>query len=192
MKCNNFLILLMILVISQFLQADVELNSSMTLIQISETTEIPVRKLIEYLDLDIDTNTHTPIRDFDRSSNDIKKAKEKYSESKKRYFLGIVIVGMGTVFASLILVSLIIAQLRHLDKKKTPKPRVLAKPEAIGLETTDEGDIAAALITTIYLHELEVEENNKLLLTWKRAPLSMWRASNYIPMNEVDPSRRKQ
>lgn len=191
MKCNNFLILLIILVISQFLQADFELNDSMTIIQISEASKIPVRKIIEYLDLDVDTNTRTPIRDFDRSSSDIQKAVVKYSENKKEYYLGIVIVGMGTVFASLLLVALIIAQLRHLDKKKTPKPRALAKPDDIGLETTDEDEIATAITTTIYLHELEVEENNKLLLTWKRAPLSMWRAANYIPMNEVDPSRRK-
>jgi len=190
MKCNNFLILLMILVISQFLQADAELNSNMTISQICKETKIPVRKMIEYLDLDIDTNTHTPIRDFNRSNSDIQKAIKMYSEGKKGYYLGIVIVGMGTVFASLILVALIIAQLRHLDRKKAHKPQAVSKYSTSGLGTIEEDNIIAAIVTTIYLHELEVEENNKLLLTWKRAPLSMWKASNYIPMNEVDPSRR--
>jgi hypothetical protein len=35
----------------------------------------------------------------------------------------------------------------------------------------------AAVVAAIFLHEEEVEEENKLLLTWKRASTNMWKAS---------------
>ena len=35
-----------------------------------------------------------------------------------------------------------------------------------------------AVITAMYLHEAEVEEQNRLHLTWSRSQLSLWRASN--------------
>ncbi|MDP8220574.1 MAG: OadG family protein [Candidatus Stygibacter frigidus] len=190
MKINKFLVLIILMSISQFLLAEAELNDNMTIAQICKTTKIPVRKMAEYLDLNLNNDIHTPVKDLNCQINDIRKAAELYSEGKKEYYIGIVIVGMGTVFASLILVALIIAQLRHLDRKKAPRQSSQKEFAVIGQGNDEENDIVAAIVSTIFLHEQEVEENNKLLLTWKRAPLSMWKASNYIPMNEIDPSRR--
>ena len=192
MRYKIFLVAVLISFACSILWAeDTPLNASMSIRQISENAKIPIRKMIEYLDLDKNVDVNAPLTKLNLNDDDLKKAVSIYQEHKKEYYIGIVVVGMGTVFASLFLVAFIIAQLRHIDKKKKPKERTVPVFSSQGLKTLEEDDIVAAILTTLYLHELEVEENNKLMLTWKRTPLSMWKASNYIPMNEIDPSRRK-
>ncbi|MCF7913153.1 MAG: OadG family protein [Candidatus Cloacimonetes bacterium] len=190
MKYKIFLTLVLLIIAGTLLMAKPTLNADMTIRQISETSKIPVRKVIEYLQLDNEVDVNTPLKELNINADDLQKMVAAYKSQQNKYYLGIVIVGMGTVFASLFLVALIIAQLRHLDKKKS-LTQILPAFSSSGLQSDQEDDIVAAIITTIYLYELEVEESNKLLLTWRRAPLSMWKASNYIPMNEIDPSRRK-
>jgi len=64
-----------------------------------------------------------------------------------------------------------------LTKKKTVKTssgKVTASVEHI----SSNGIVAA--ITALYLHEAEVEEKNRLHLTWKRQAISLWRATNVV------------
>jgi Na+-transporting methylmalonyl-CoA/oxaloacetate decarboxylase gamma subunit len=98
---------------------------------------------------------------------------------------GITLVGMIIVFASLILIGFIINQLSHLQKeKKSSKKRKKRKNKPNFSVSTQQdepsSDAIIAAITTVYLHELEVEEQNNLLLTWRRANVSMWKAVNKV------------
>lgn len=188
---KKIIILMLFAFILSSLMAEHKVNSNMTLREISETTKIPVRKMIEYLELANDVDIDESISSFELKAEDVHKAAAKYSSRKKSYYTGIVVVGMGTVFASLIIVALLIAQLRHLDKKKKTPPANLPETAKPRFANADNDDIIAAISTTLYLYELEIEERNKLMLTWKRTPLSMWKASSYILMNEIDPSGRK-
>lgn len=169
---------------------DGKLNNRMTLRQYSEKTCIPVRKLIEYLELPQGVDIDKTVAELNRTTSNMMEARDRFEKNQSSYHWGIVVVGMGTVFVSLILVALVIGQLRHLDKKKRKIEPQIPKYSTAGLDTSEEDDLVAAIVTSLYLYELEVEENNRLMLTWKRAPVSMWKASRLIPMNEVDPSRR--
>lgn len=183
------LLLVLITILSLYSKDDQEIERT-SLRNFSQSSCIPVRKLIEYLELPQDTNIDKTLQELNCSSEEVTKAVNRFHDNRHRYHIGIVVVGMGTVFASLILVALLIGQLRHLDKKKIKSNPQIPVYSKAGLNTSEEDDIVAAIVSTIYLYELEIEENNRLMLTWKRTPLSMWKASRFIPMNEVDPSRR--
>lgn len=191
MNIKIFLILSLLVVICVSAFADTEINTQMTLRKISETSKVPVRKVIEYLKLDRDTNIDIPVHTLGITQDDLKESLCCYNDNKHSYYTGIVVVGMGTVFVSLIVVALLIAQLRFLDKKKKPPIKELPEEAKVKYASNEDEEIIAAITTTLYLYELEREEHDKLILTWKRAPVSMWKSSNFIPMNEVDPSRRK-
>ncbi|MCF7919112.1 MAG: OadG family protein [Candidatus Cloacimonetes bacterium] len=189
---SKILLLVLILMISLAYAAEKKVDDSMSLAQISAAIHIPVSKLIEYLELPHLVNIHLQLSKLERNDAELQKAITRYEDNENNFHLGIMLVGMFTVFISLLLVALIISQLRHIDKTKKVRsshnlPSVL-HPESI---TSEDNDIIAAITATLYLYELELEENDRLLLTWKRTPLSMWKAANYIPMNEIDPSRRK-
>ena len=188
---SKILLLVLILIFSFAFATEKKADDSMTIAQISADIHIPVSKLIEYLELSRTVDIHLPLSELERDAAALQKAITRYNDNKSTFHIGIVLVGMFTVFISLLLVAVIISQLRHLDKKKklrTPKMPIVPRPE---FNTNEDDDIVAAITTTLYIYELEVEENNKLLLTWKRTPLSMWKAAKFIPMNEVGPSRRK-
>lgn len=188
---NKIILLILLIVLANGMLAVSNINADMTLREISIATKIPVRKVVEYLDLSRDADIDHSLSSYNLTNEDVEKAISKYDRRKNAYYSGIVVVGMGTVFASLILVALLIAQLRHLDKKKKTPPSKLPDTQKPSFAKTADDDIIAAITTTLYLYELEIEEKNKLMLTWKRTPLSMWKASSYIPMNEIDPSGRK-
>jgi len=188
---SKILLMVLILMFSLAYSAEEKIDDSMSLAQISALKHIPITKLIEYLELPHVVNINLPLIELECDNAVLQKAIKSYDDNEKNFHLGIVLVGMFTVFVSLLLVAIIISQLRHLDKKKKvrlPKIPAVSKTDFV---TNENEDIIAAIITSLYLYELEVEENNKLLLTWKRTPLSMWKASKFVPMNEVDPSRRK-
>jgi hypothetical protein len=188
---SKILLMVLILMFSLAYSAEEKIDDSMSLAQISALKHIPLTKLIEYLELPRVVNINLPLIELECDNADLQKAIKSYDDNIKNFHLGIVLVGMFTVFVSLFLVAIIISQLRHLNKKKKVRlPKIPAASKTDFVTNKDE-DIIAAITTTLYLYELEVEENNKLLLTWKRTSLSMWKASKYVPMNEVDPSRRK-
>jgi hypothetical protein len=187
------IIIVLVLLFCAFLTAANEkaTNDSKSLIQISSITYTQVFKLMEYLELDRSVNLQVPLSGLGRNNEDLQKALQLYQKNLISFYFGVALVGLFTVFSGLLLISLVIYQLRHLDKKKKVRPSKLPESNFTGMEISESDAITAAITATIYLHELEVEENNKLLLTWKRNTLSMWKVAGYIPMNETDPSRRK-
>ncbi len=138
-----------------------------TLNSIKKETGIPVKKLRQYLNLPKDYSIQKPMNNI--SAENIKDIKEKFKAEKSSLILSITLSGMGVVFISLLFVALLIAQFAHI--KTIQKKIGPAKPCR---NLTNDALVAAML--TVYLHELEVEEQNKLILTWKRANISMWKA----------------
>jgi len=103
-----------------------------------------------------------------------------------------VVVGMLVVFISLILIGFIINQLRHLN----PQSRTRKEAEPNGKAAEPEPDVSTnaiiAVITALHMHVREAEEQRKLMLTWCRAPMSMWRAGKVaMPNREFVLTRRK-
>ena len=191
---RNFVLLLIIFAAVCF--AEIDCNSydfppETTLLQVTQQTNVPFKKLLEFLELDISTSSESTLAEVNISNEEVIVALKKYTGCKKSFYGGIVWVGMSIVFLSLILVGLCIACLQYINRKKKPKTKTFqtskGKVTAPADHTNSNAIIAA--ITAIYLHEAEVEEKNRLLLTWKRSRISMWSAANMVENKAFDNRR---
>jgi hypothetical protein len=171
--------------------AETKITSEMTLAEISMETAVPMKKLKLHLGLEKSADQSIPLKDFSLSVEDVTVAVEKFDAEKKSFLGGTVLAGMLIVFSSLILIGLIINQLQHLNKfdKKAKKKSKSSKTKPVLKDMNSDSLVAA--MTTIFLHEMDVEEQNKLHLTWKRAGLSSWRSAilNNSPNRTYDLKR---
>jgi len=157
-------------------------SDEMSLQQLSVHTGIPVKKLKNLLNLNSQTDNNIPLRKLNVDNIAIDKAIAEFAQEKHSYYGGIVFLGMLIVFVSLITIGFVINQLRHLHLFEKVKGKKLKRKTAgnfqkeIYSKAEVSSDAIIAAITAVYLHELEVEEQNKFLLTWKRTPVSMWKA----------------
>ncbi|MFC1887565.1 OadG family protein [Candidatus Cloacimonadota bacterium] len=184
-----YLIILLILPVMILAESTIDdmissLSVKMDLAETASHLEIPVKQLKIYLEIDPGTENTLTLEELHISKKALKTALEKYDNSKQSFYTGIVIVGMLIVFASLLIVGFIIDRLKtlkHLDKKRTKPAADNLKVTAVNGVKSSQNDIIAA-ITAVFLYELETEEESKLLLTWKRASLSMWNVSSKFNM----------
>ena len=122
---------------------------------------------------------------------------EKFSEfvgHTMRFGGSITLVGVLVVFFSLLLISFIIEQLRHLDRakavkeKKSPKksPTTTTVDSPVGKITAPSGSISSnaivAVVTALHQHISLVEERVKIQMTFSRTPVNMWSASAKLDM----------
>ncbi len=180
-------LLMLFITISCLAVNRVEYKGDKTLLDISKESEIPVKKWIQYLEISNETPSSITLNELKLNQKKMDIAFDEYVEHQTSFYAGVVIVGMLIVFASLIITGLIISQLEHFSKKKPKQGKMKTVKTSAGkvtgpVEHLSSNAIVAA-ITAIYLHELEVEEQNKLLLTWKRAPLSVWKTAKFMPNN---------
>ena len=119
---------------------------------------------------------------------DAKKALVEYRKGELGFVRNIAETGMLIVFVSLIVVAVLIGLLRHLhifEKKGNTPGRGESSVRSIVGTISSSGDMSdyalAAVVAAMFLHEEEVDEENRLLLTWKRASTNMWKASRSMP-----------
>jgi len=190
------LILIMLTLCIGIACAAVSFPPETSLWELSQKTEIPVKKYILYLELSDNVDINASLETLKITDKDIEKAQTAYKENLIPFYSGVVMVGMAIVFASLIITGLVIAQLKRISNKPKKKVKTATVKTSAGKVTGPADHLSSnavvAAITAIYLHELEVEEQNKMLLTWKRAPLSMWKASNIMPNNEYFQAKRNR
>ncbi|OQX71408.1 MAG: hypothetical protein B6D62_02025 [Candidatus Cloacimonas sp. 4484_275] len=163
-------------------KSQTEYSPQMSLQQLSVQSGIPVKKLKNLLNLNSQIDNNIPLENLNIDKTTITETISEFAEQKHSYYSGIVLIGMLIVFVSLITIGFVINQLRHLhlfekikeEKLKKKKPKFSDKENSSDMEVSSDAIIAA--ITAVYLHELEVEEQHKFLLTWKRTPVSMWKA----------------
>lgn len=113
--------------------------------------------------------------------NNLDLIKKEFDKKKNVYGGLIVVVGMLVVFLSLIVVGWIISMLKHTaERKKVISAPVKTVSTPIGKVSAPEGDLSTnsivAVITALHLHVLEVQQQNKINMDWKRAPVSMWKS----------------
>ncbi len=186
---KNVLILLIIFlaVICLAEEQKLQFPPTTTLLEISTQTNIPVKKITQYLKLENQTDFDVSLKELGISNEDINKAISEYNLNKKSFYVGIIFVGMGIVFVSLLLVGFIINSLQHISKSKkkvkikTPVGTITAPKEHIN----SNGIVAA--ITAMFLHD--AEEKDKINLTWKRQAISVWHAAGMVE-NKVFENRR--
>lgn len=193
---NIGIVILILLACFSVVWADVDYSAESNLLELSAKTNIPVKKYLQYLELPADTDLHTTLAELKVGAKDLEKAQKDYDENLIPFYSGVVIVGMSIVFVSLMLTGLIISQLKNLGNKPKKKVKKASVKTSAGTVTGPVDHLSSnavvAAITAIYLHEMDVEEQNKMLLTWKRAPLSMWKASSIMPNNEYYQAKRNR
>jgi len=182
-------LILFILIMAVWLSTE-EVNNfkpNSTLQEISAQTNIPLKKITQYLELNDETRYKMSIQELGITIEEIHSAIAKYNANKNSFYTGIALVGMGIVFTSLLLVGIIINSLQHLNKqKKKIKVKTSVGTVSAPAEHINSNGIIAA-ITTILLHD--TEESSKIELTWKRRTISMWKASGMVG-NRVFDDRR--
>ncbi|MCF7883151.1 MAG: OadG family protein [Candidatus Cloacimonetes bacterium] len=187
---KNIWILILLVSVTFIAAEELEYEFSLdkTLLEISAETNVPVKKIAEYLELNDIIDFRVTLRELNLKSEDVNKAIKLFNQNRKSLYSGIVLVGMSIVFASLILVGLIISTLQHVGVKKQPEK---AKKNQLETAETDLGKVSApkgeltqngivAAITAMMLHRAEMEENSRIQLTWSRPNSSGWRGVNAV------------
>lgn len=161
-----------------------DLEEETSLRDVSHQTGVPIKTMAEYLGVPY-SEQHEPLINYGLDETDIQSALHKFDKDKRIFYWGVVVVGMLIVFSSLIITALVVYLLKFTSKKKKVKVEKKqperAKKRVVSASDMNSKEIAAASLT-LYLHEIEREEQNKLLLTWRRANISMWRATNSVNM----------
>ncbi len=192
---KNIGIVLFILIIgSGLICSEVEFSSEDTLLELSIKTEIPVRKYIQHLEIAPNTDINVSLHELNITKADIEKARKAYDNNLLPFYSGVVLVGMAIVFVSLIFTGFVIHLLKYVSNRPKRKVKKKSMKTSAGTVTGPVEHLSSnaviAAITAIYLHEMEVEEQNKMLLTWKRASRSMWKTGNAMPNNEYFQAKR--
>ena len=188
---KTILILFIIVFVVTCFANEQEINFSpdTTLLEISSQTNIPVKKITQYLKLEDQTEFNVSMQELGISNKDLKKAIAEYHSNTKSFYTGITLVGMGIVFVSLLLVGFIINLLQHIGEPKKKKKSVVQTP--VGTVTAPKDHISSngvvAAITAMFLHD--ADEKDKIDLTWKRQTISLWNAAGMVE-NRVFEDRR--
>lgn len=138
----------------------------------------------------LDTKSNQP--PFENKMSEEFKSKEKNTQ----LVFNIVLIGMIIVFASLVIIALIIKLFCYFQTKKNPiersaksisKKLILISQISKRLTSPPiDHNLKAAAIIIIFLYENEVETQSKMLLTMKRTKTSQWQQvskllmSNYV------------
>ncbi|MDZ4121072.1 MAG: OadG family protein, partial [Candidatus Cloacimonadaceae bacterium] len=161
------------------------INELNTILEVATKLDMPVKKLKEMLhqnplDRSVD---HTSLQVTGVTPEEVILIKNDFDKNMIAYGGSITFVGMLVVFSSLALSSVIISQLIHLNRTRKPKAQkiVLEKDGRIrSLPKDANRSMVVAAITALHVHVQSIEERRRLLLTFKRAPINLWRTTNVL------------
>ena len=186
-------VLIMIVVlfaVAQLLAADgvelVSFNPSWTVHELAVSESVPVKQLAIELELEFSEIRGRSLSDLSITRQDAEDAIERYYKGEASMVSSIVAVGMIIVFVSLLVVAFLISLFKHLHIFNRPRfgRRSRSVNTVVGT-ITSQSDMSdqsiAAAIAAIFLHEEEVDSENRLLLTWRRASTSIWRTGGTMP-----------
>ena len=197
-KKKYFLIFVILLIgMIHSLTADelVSYDPSWTLHELAASESIPVKQLAAKLGQDLKQVQGRGLSDLGISQQNASEAIALYREGEGRMVANIVITGMLIVFVSLVVVAFFISLFKHVHLfGGTRSGRKSRSVNTSGVSITSKGDMSersiAAVITTIFLHEEEVDSENRLLLTWKRTATNLWKIGGEMPNSSHNASRR--
>lgn len=162
-------------------------NHNFTLLELSKKLNIPIKKLLEFLDLNIQdkSNYNKTLLELHISTQEIDEINKKFIEEKPEFGAVLTIIGMLVVFCALIITALVISQMAHFNKKTKVIPAASSVQTPIGIVTTKKNEdlssaAIVAVVTAIHMRMHELDEESKLMLTWKRANVSMWQATGKV------------
>ncbi|MFO7660411.1 MAG: OadG family protein [Candidatus Cloacimonadaceae bacterium] len=164
-------------------------NTTSTLSHISALYSVPIKKLKSLLSLDsndISLNQRS-IQSLEISPVSVRAALIEFTETLPHTGGNIVLVGILVVFASLLITSLVIMQLRHvnfLTQEKTAKAdiRITKSGKLLSAKPNMTNNDIAAVIIALHMFQYQLEERRRLALTFHREKANFWRADGLYAM----------
>jgi Na+-transporting methylmalonyl-CoA/oxaloacetate decarboxylase gamma subunit len=158
-----------------------------TVAEIASRESIPVKKLRQLLNIPtLDRGRDgfslqalaVPIADVDSMIS-------RFKEEELPYGFSLMGAGMLIVFSALLITSIVISQLIHLNRnsrKKDPKLIITHAGKLVSAGKEISNNTIAAAITALFLYKQGIEDRRRLLLTFHRTPTNQWRASGVLDM----------
>jgi Na+-transporting methylmalonyl-CoA/oxaloacetate decarboxylase gamma subunit len=146
--------------------------------QLAANHHVPVKKLIQELNLPMGTAYTTMPKDVHLSHEQVQAAIQNFQDHRMNFGGILTLLGMSVVFAALAITATILSQFHRFNRENKPVKPV--QKEVVKPMRGDDAYVAA--MVALYMHNQEIRERNKLLLTWRRAPVSMWKASAIVEM----------
>ena len=182
-----------------------EYSEEITLEELSKQLSIPTGKLKEYFKLPPALDNTSTLAELNVDKAKVEAAHKQFRNRIWGFSWNVVLVGMLVIFCSLSLTGFFIGLLskivkysentvsqdRKSDKKRTKKESTRVK--IADLKSRDAGyNAVIAAITALHFHLQEAEELSKMTLSWKREPVSVWKASGKFEMpNRLLGNRKK-
>ncbi|GAB1365383.1 hypothetical protein MASR1M36_02540 [Candidatus Cloacimonadaceae bacterium] len=169
-----------------------------TLNEVAASLNMPIKKLKQQLNLANPGSRKWDsysLQSQDISPEKIKALHDSFLANQLSYGVSVTLVGMLTVFSALLITSLVIRQLVHLNRPpKTTKPDLKLSPggKVVAASATLNKNMIAAIITALHIHQQSLEDRRKMALTFRRTPTNQWRASAVLsmPNREINAKRR--
>ncbi len=163
-----------------------ELN---TIAEVAARLNMPIKKLKAMLGRGLDPLTKTmdnrSLQSLDISPEDVRKVDRDFRDNQVNYSLILTFIGMLTVFVALLITSIVISQLVHINSKKK-KPvqeiRITQTGKVVKAPKDLNRDVIAAAVAALHIYEHTIKERRRLILTFDRNTTSQWRASSVLNM----------
>ena len=165
---------------------------------VADALKMPIKKLKLMLGLKNPNSRQyddSSLQALELSPEQAQKAADEFKDNSIAYGLSITGVGMAIVFLALVITSLIVGQLKHLNREpKAKKADLKLGPggKVRAASTALNQDLIVALIATLHIHKQSIEDKRKLALTFRRTPTNQWRASSFLrmPNRELNITRK--
>lgn len=176
---------------------DYDFTELSTLNEIAAEKSVPIKKLRHLLGIPSleRARDNSSLQALGMSITQVDSLIADFKHDELPYGLSVTLVGMLVVFLALLITSIIISQLIHINKKpKTEDKRLVIDSRGKLIEAPDHlsNNLIAAAITALHIYKTSIEERRRLALTFKRTPTNQWRASavSEMPNRELYRSRR--
>ena len=171
-------------------------NELSTIAEIAALKNIPIKKLKSML------GDKKPLeKAWDNRSvqalgftlDEVQKVEKQFNDNLLLYTGNLTLVGMLVVFAALLITSIIISQMVHLNREKKPKAAIkLAADGTVKSAPKDiSRDVIVAAIAALHIYKEEIEAERRMVLTFRRTPTNQWRASGVLSMPNREMKQRR-
>lgn len=174
-------------------------NEMSTISEIAFKFSIPVKKFKALLGNHdpLDTSwDNTSLQALGISLDTVQAVKQEFEEDILSYGGSVLIVGVLVVFLALILTSIVISQLVHLNRKSSKENtiKVSGSGQVKSAPKNISSNVIVAAVTALHMHKMDIEERRRMVLTFRRTPTNQWRASAVLsmPNREMTSVRRSQ
>lgn len=170
-----------------------------TLQEVAAVLSIPIKKLKAMLGEGLDPNSkakdNRSLQSLDLSPEMIESKAKEFKDNLLNYGLALTLIGMLVVFSALLITSIVISQLIHMNKaeKKAPAEiRITSSGKLLKVPHDMNLDVIAAAITALHIYETTIKERRRLQLTFNRNSVNTWHNSAALNMPNSEFTRRRR